>query len=401
VEEADVINKPFNQPISHADIDWLIANEVKEGRTLEYKQQLPGNADKDRKEFLADVSSFANAAGGDLVYGVIEKRDAGNTTGIPESILGLRIKADLETRRLDSMIQAGIAPRIAGIRIQVVDGFTDGPVLVLRIPKSYAAPHMVSFQEHFKFYSRNNGGKYALDVVELRAAFALSESQPERVRRFRDERLARIVAGETPLHLKEAPKVVLHILPVSALTSGSYIDIHRLHDDYKGLRLPCFTPGAPFQFRYNLDGLLSWDSQSEREPHFAYAQAFRNGAVEYVDTWTLGGDLQGVLPANRIEESLIRGLRDYLRIMSGLDILPPLVVMASLLGVRGYRIVQNKPLATCPPIDRDDLLLPDVMIEEMGDEADRLLRPAFDALWQAAGWRESANYNEQGKWVER
>src|SRR5207253_9516967 len=118
------------------------------------------------------------------------------------------INVDVEIRRLDSMIQAGIGPRIASVRIRHVDGFADGPVLLIRIPKSYAAPHMVTFQEHSRFYSRNNGGKYALDVGELRSAFALSESLPERIRRFRDERLVRIVAGETPLPLRDGPKVV-------------------------------------------------------------------------------------------------------------------------------------------------------------------------------------------------
>ena len=43
------------------DIDALVADAVKEGRTIEYKQAMPGGADADRKEFLADVSSFANA----------------------------------------------------------------------------------------------------------------------------------------------------------------------------------------------------------------------------------------------------------------------------------------------------------------------------------------------------
>ena len=64
--------------ITKADIEALVANAVAEGRALEYKQQLPGNGDEDKKEFLADVSSFANAGGGDIVFGVVEKRDGDN-----------------------------------------------------------------------------------------------------------------------------------------------------------------------------------------------------------------------------------------------------------------------------------------------------------------------------------
>src|SRR3954451_17276289 len=73
-----MIEKPV-QGISKDDIDALVADEVREGRTLDYKEKLPGNADKDKKEFLADVSSFANAGGGDMIFGVVEKRD-----GCPE-----------------------------------------------------------------------------------------------------------------------------------------------------------------------------------------------------------------------------------------------------------------------------------------------------------------------------
>src|SRR6266542_4766771 len=114
-----MINKQFDQ-IDKADIDSLNANQVPESRTLEYKQELPGNKDDDRREFLADVSSFANASGGDILYGVKEQRDAnGHTTGLPDSLDGLPgINNDEGIRRLDEMIRNGIDPRISGYQIK-------------------------------------------------------------------------------------------------------------------------------------------------------------------------------------------------------------------------------------------------------------------------------------------
>lgn len=53
-----MIQKQF-ELIDKGDIDALIANGIGESRTLEYKQELPGPADENKKEFLADVSSFA------------------------------------------------------------------------------------------------------------------------------------------------------------------------------------------------------------------------------------------------------------------------------------------------------------------------------------------------------
>jgi predicted HTH transcriptional regulator len=67
-----MITKPFDQ-INHADIIDLLSNLVQEGRTIEYKEDLNFQDNSEKKEFLADVSSFANAGGGDIVFGVREK----------------------------------------------------------------------------------------------------------------------------------------------------------------------------------------------------------------------------------------------------------------------------------------------------------------------------------------
>jgi hypothetical protein len=94
----------------------------------------------DKREFLADIVSFANAAGGDILYGI----DAKN--GIPTSAFGTNaFDADATTLRLENMIRDGGSPRITGVQIRIVEGFRDGPILMLRIPKSWAAPHMVTF----------------------------------------------------------------------------------------------------------------------------------------------------------------------------------------------------------------------------------------------------------------
>ena len=110
-----MINKPFDQ-IDKDEIVNLISNEVREGRMLDYKETLPGNSDSDKMEFLADVSSFANAAGGCILYGVRERRDEdGKPTGMPESADGLEaVNVDSEILRLESSIRTGLDPRVRG-----------------------------------------------------------------------------------------------------------------------------------------------------------------------------------------------------------------------------------------------------------------------------------------------
>src|SRR6478735_7031660 len=158
-----MLDRPL-EALSFADLERLVTNGVSESRSLEYKEALPGNSDGDRKEFLADVSAFANTTGGDLVYGVVERRDAaGKATGIPEAVTGVTASnADHETRRLEQMLRDGVAPRMAGVRLQWIPGAPQGSTLVIRVPRSWAGPHMVTYQQHSRFYARHATGKYVL-----------------------------------------------------------------------------------------------------------------------------------------------------------------------------------------------------------------------------------------------
>lgn len=63
----------------------LLENKVSERKTIDYKRDLPGGADQDKKEFLADVSSFANTEGGELIFGMTE------ASGVPTEIVGVAI----------------------------------------------------------------------------------------------------------------------------------------------------------------------------------------------------------------------------------------------------------------------------------------------------------------------
>jgi predicted HTH transcriptional regulator len=54
------------------DIKRLKDNSVPESKTLEYKKDLTLKNDYNKKEFLSDISAFANTSGGDIIYGIKE-----------------------------------------------------------------------------------------------------------------------------------------------------------------------------------------------------------------------------------------------------------------------------------------------------------------------------------------
>src|SRR5262245_12321376 len=105
---------PFEE-LAEPHLQALIDNEVRERRTIEYKQQLPSGKDEDVREFLADVSSFANAGGGDLIFGMAE------ADGSAAEIVPLEFEPDAEKRRWEARIRDGIHPRIPGLRLREIE----------------------------------------------------------------------------------------------------------------------------------------------------------------------------------------------------------------------------------------------------------------------------------------
>ena len=212
----------FNLPLTRIDaaqLETLRADAVREGRQLEYKETLPGNSDEDKREFLSDVTSFANAAGGDLIFGVQERREEGKPTAEIEAIVGLSVlNVDAERLRLEAMIRDGVAPRMPPVTFHEIRRDPDSPCLLLRVPRSSAGLHMVTYKNLSRFYARTSAGKYQLDVQEIRAGFIAAETAFERLRRFRVERVARVLALEAPAPIAAGPKLILHALPVTCST---------------------------------------------------------------------------------------------------------------------------------------------------------------------------------------
>ena len=67
-------NKPLLR-LTENDLLALIADKEAEGKTLDYKRNLVGRSETEKKEFLFDVSSFASTQGGHLVFGMEEKTE--------------------------------------------------------------------------------------------------------------------------------------------------------------------------------------------------------------------------------------------------------------------------------------------------------------------------------------
>jgi hypothetical protein len=342
--------------------------------------------------------SFANADGGHIIYGMKEE------SGVPTILNGLTIDdVDAEKLRIESSIRDGIDPRIPGIQTNAVRLRESTTTIVLRIPKSWISPHMVKFKGASRFFSRASNGKFQLDVHQIRSAFLMRENTADRIRDFHADRISRIIGGRAVFPLPEVAKVVLHIIPVTAFDPAFAIDIKQIrHINQTDLVNICRLPsGYLSDGRFNLDGFVRFRLKSNLPIAYGYIQLFRNGVMEMVDAEFLVR-LEGKLCFDiaLFESEFINCLPSYISVLDRMGVSPPVYVLLVLSSVRDYEAYAGNRSHRLEKraIDREMLLMPEVLIENFTCDFGRELRPAFDALCQAAGWEGSPNYDETGTW---
>lgn len=378
------------------DIQRLVEDGIAEGRDLDYKELLPKDGEDDKREFRFDVSSFANAGGGVILYGISERNGPDGPTGIPEKVIPLSLNPDKETLRLEQILRSHIDPRIPGVQVRFVE-VENGHVGVVRIPKSWQGLHLVKHNDSYRFYSRTSKGKYILDVTEIRNGFVAAQEGYERFRRFRYDRLAKIVANSGPVELEEGPKAVLHVLPLSTTDPTIEFDLGPVQD---GLKFPPTFGGATgWGNEHNYDGFVKAVRLATGETH-NYVQYFRNGTVEEVM-----GRLHAagkVLPGVWLESACIKSLKKSMTAIKQLGVTPPILIGLSLLGIRGYTLnveFFKWGLETIKPFRESDLILPEVLVPNADEYPHTILQPLFDRIWNAAGHLESPFYDKAGNWI--
>lgn len=390
-------------------IEGLVADGIPEGRTLDYKQELPNDSWQSKVDFLCDVTSFANASGGDLLFGVEEELINRKRTGVPKDYVDLKIQsADETVRRLQHLIRDGIDPSLS-VRIDPIDGLPKGMIIRVSVPASWAAPHMVTLYRNDllkpQFYRRHNKENLPMDIDEIRSAFTLAESRIERLRRFRHDRIPQMTAPESllPRIHPGTAKAVLHLLPISAADRSAGVDIKKLQAP--GLHnLLCRSLIAhnwqEHRRVFNFDGFLTriFDLSLSNTDPVQYVQVFRTGAVETVIRLARESSIDSLF-----EVTILRCIQDYITLQRELGAQLPLIMALTLLGAKEYVLIyrpkERGEVFAPNKFDRNEILLPECLLEDWNTPLAEVLRPAFDALYQSVGIPQSPNYDENGRWI--
>ncbi len=401
-----MIQKELNS-IEKNDIGWLVENQIMESRTLDYKRELPGGDEREKVNFLKLVSAFANTAGGDIVYGVIEEQDEqGKNTGLPKKAIGLSGNLDEAERRMHDLLQSSVSPRIPGLQFQKIPDFEKGPVLVVRVPASWMGPHMVIKDAWGRFYARGGNAVYILDVDEIREAFAASQAFPTRLRQFREDRAARFEDGKLPYLVGVGPKTIIHLVPVSALMAHAHIELQANLNILQNIEPLAREYCAGRQPRFNFDGYVIQPTASRTRERAGYVQVFRSGIIEAVGKEMLDyrmeeGGHERIVYFRQFGPILIRDIAAYLLALKQLGVSLPVYIALTLARVHEFALTTSvRPdRHACGPIDRNMLFLPDVCFDNWDDSVPEKLRPIFDVLWQSAGISNCPLYDEEGNWT--
>jgi hypothetical protein len=261
--------------VTQADVEQLVRDGVREGPHLDFKRDVPAAWDQSAKhELLADVTALANAGGGDIVYGVDENSDAAAAAVVPQVSTGV----DAEVRRIQDFLLSLSEPRLPAVQVRAVPVSVNGVaghVVVIRVPQSWAGPHRVKTNQHF--FIREGARKRQLDIPEIRALFIRSDSQAQRVRDFRTDRLAKILTGQTPCAMQPGPQLVIHAIPTQA--AQGLVQLDPVPYFRRERTVPMLGKMMASGVSLNLDGVYA--SVPTRElGTYAYTQIFRQGFFE-------------------------------------------------------------------------------------------------------------------------
>ncbi len=390
-----MLNKPFND-ITLADVKKLLNPPVVEHQTLEYKSEMYGRSDGQIKELLKDITSIANAYGGDLLIGIAEGR-----AGIPEKITGIK-NGDLERDRIVSICTSSIDPRIPGLQVKCIEDGQGTSIILTRIPRSIRSPHMARYGKSTAYWRRHDRQTSLMSADEIRDAFSRSSNYVEDVKAFLDARKSDIleVARDVPMYVLKATPIPLQS------------DIFRISDEELRKLLEALPDQRPVAWNFNflgyhprptLEGLELADNNKK-------LSVFRNGHIEVImkiedESFTrevFAPDETTKIPllfSYPLVEYCVGFIRAVDALRNYLSIAGPFVLSVSLYNIEGYGLRGLSPkavfyTATKPAIwPRRHLEVPAREVSEIGSD-DSLAKEIADLIWQAFHYEEAPLFED-------
>ena len=369
------------------DLQRLINDHVQERDTVEYKRDMYGNSDADKREMLKDITSMANHRGGYLLIGIDE-----NDEGIATNVVGIAAGNNVE--RITSCCLDNVDKRIIGLEIRDIPLGNDRVVVVISIPESINVPHMVTHAGLNQFWKRHGRQKDKMLVDEVGEAFDKRSSNLNRLDRFLFSRRAQVLENigvSAQIVISASPAFLRNEMifnnnddnlrqmiqnPPHQLTLRGREDIScgRPYPTINGLRADQSTP------YYN-------------NPRFdQYIEVFANGYIEFGKQIEREHEL-GIFLASLVETPLIVNFMIFIQnVYEQYLPLTPLIVGFSIYNAKGMWLAVSDHSTEAIKVkwQEQHLELGNFYAQNISEERKLLTKQICDRLWQAFN-REKCN----------
>jgi hypothetical protein len=366
------------EAVEQADLDRLVKDGAQETDTAEFKQQMWGKSDDEKREMLKDIASFANYKGGEIYVGIREE------DGVAVEVEG--VEGEGHAERIHSSCRSNIDRSLRGLQVHPVPLENGRSVIIVRVPYSLGGPHMVTFKGLNQFWIRHGRQKAPMTVDEIEDAFMRRLDSETAVERF--------IEGRKQRARKEWPRDPLIFLAVTPVfLRDEIIDPH--HDSvYKLLRWPPEQPNYQYRVlecdepRASLAGMAAEVSDGARM--ITRLEAHRNGHVEFVRR-TLGlasatsdDDRLGIL-AGLVALQTYSFLHVAVELYRQQGVVTPVVLSLSILNAASTRLVRGEAFLghPSPRWMEDRLDIPAIYVQELQSEVGSALKRWNDRLWNA------------------
>jgi hypothetical protein len=173
----------------------LISNQVPEAFDLDFKSEMYGGSDRDKRDAATDVAALANTSGGLIVAGIEEddQARAAKASGVA------LVEAD--ERRIRQIVGSQVVPMPVIDVFRVEDPARPGHGFVLiAVARSPLAPHAVMVNEGLRYPRRNGATTRYLSEPEVAAAyrerFAAVHRQSDRAREIEVDAVGRLSTAD-------------------------------------------------------------------------------------------------------------------------------------------------------------------------------------------------------------
>jgi hypothetical protein len=381
--------KPL-ETITEKDLQQMVTQREQESQTLEYKREPYKRNDEETREMLRDITSIANAFGGDLLIGVDE-----DANGAALQLIGIK-NPEEESQRIISSCLSNIAERIDGLLIQPIPLQDASFVLVVRIPRSFRAPHMVTLKGLNQFWIRHDRQKSPMSIHEIKDTCLKVEGLMEKLERFLAKRRQEILE-----EIGNSPYYVVSVTPFFVDSRALDIQDKALHNL---LADPAtFDESGHFSFGRGLTRFTLHGLRTQYYSHRLSAHLFRNGHLEF---WLEASMLSPNIDVEKPQE-IDQFLSDYLisnsfafisvarRVFAHTRLTDPVIGSASFYNIKGcglqrYRGIRATTIEEQQRWNKDHLEIEPLQFFSLS-AVKATTKECLDRIFQAFGYEAAPN----------